>query len=92
VGDTQLRYRLAGATANAAAATAGQRLRAARTERGLTVTELARRTGVSVGTLERAERDALPGPTPAQAAALARALGCAPEWLLATNAGGSGAS
>jgi pSer/pThr/pTyr-binding forkhead associated (FHA) protein len=87
LGDTELRYRLPGAPGPEAVVSAGQRLTAARLERGLTPAELARRTGVSVSAVERAERDAAPGLTPAQATALARALACDPAWLLVTNAG-----
>ncbi len=86
LGDTELRYRLAGAPGPEAMASAGQRLSAARTERGLTQAELARRTGVSLSAVERAERDASPGLTPAQAAALALALACDYSWLLETHA------
>jgi hypothetical protein len=82
LGNTELRYRLAGAPGPDAETSVGQRLRAARTDRALTIAELARRTGISVSAIERAERDTLPALKEEQVVMLARALGVGAANLL----------
>jgi len=59
----------------------GKRIRDLRREAGLTLTDLARATGVSIGTLSQLERG-LVSPTLRTLFTVGNALGVAPAWLI----------
>jgi transcriptional regulator with XRE-family HTH domain len=63
--------------------TLGQRLRATREQRGLTLAQLATRAGLTSDTIWRIETGATRAPQAATVAALARALEVTPGWLTA---------
>lgn len=59
----------------------GQRIRDLRSKAGMTLTELAKATGVSIGTLSQLERG-LVSPTVRTVYTVANALGVMPAWLI----------
>jgi transcriptional regulator with XRE-family HTH domain len=59
----------------------GQRIRELRSQAGMTLTELAKLTGVSIGTLSQLERG-LVSPTVRTVYTVANALGVMPAWLI----------
>lgn len=61
------------------------RLRALRTQRGLTQWDLALRAGVSIGTVTEAERNRTRVPRPKTLRAFAKALGCTVADLLTVS-------
>ncbi len=67
----------------------GRRIKALRLSRGLTLTQLSEKTGLSIGTLSQIERG-MTSPTVRTLFGLGTALGVSPAWLLdpaASNAG-----
>ena len=79
--DSTLRATAAGSDADEETQKLGRRIRDLRSKAGMTLTELSKATGVSIGTLSQLERG-LVSPTVRTVYTVAAALGVMPAWLI----------